>query len=313
MRKKLILFLFISSLFFLLGCVQDDDLVSGPFVGGSNGLEIGFVDDEPPDRVFDNNEEDFDIVIQIENVGEFDIPEGKVITTLGKIPLRDFNIENENSKLDTDLNGKSEFNGKVIDGDIGEIVYQNVRYKHDLLADFETGVRADVCYLYQTKATTKVCLKQKATERDLDDACQINNDNVDIFNSGAPVQISNVRTRSSGTNEVELTFQIENKGSGRVYPPDAFANSCMKDEKKEDRLMVKVITASGRHGVECNSLGGKASGEIKLSNGIRFVRCDISTRNALESATEEPVNIVVDYFYRNVIQKTLIVEDSEDN
>lgn len=313
--RKILFILLLGSLILVLGCTQQDGKVSGPFVGGTNGLEIGFVDSEPPERVFDNNEEDFDISIKVENVGEFDIPSGKIISTLSGIDPDSFSIPNPHMTLNTALNGKEEFNGNIIEGDVDEIVYTNAIYKHDLAADFETNVRADICYLYQTRATTSVCLKNEATDKDLDDPCQIDNENIVIHNSGAPLQISNVGTRSSGTNKVQLTFEIINEASGVVYTPDTFSNKCVVGDREEDmenRLKVTVITGSRRHAVECSILGGKSQGETELNENIRPVRCDISTNNAPENAIEEPVNIILDYFYRNAIQTSLIIENSEE-
>jgi len=108
-RFKIVLLVLIASVVFIAGCVQGDDLVTGPFVGGTNGLTIGFGQDAPPDRVFDNNEEDFDIIIEVENVGEFDIPEDKVIVTLSGIDVRDFGLSSPHRILDRPLEGKSEF------------------------------------------------------------------------------------------------------------------------------------------------------------------------------------------------------------
>lgn len=317
MRFKIVLLMLMASVIFIGGCVQDQDLVSGPFVGGTNGLSIGFGRDAPPDRVFDfdseNNEgEDFDIIIEVKNVGEFDIPENKIIVSLSGIDVRDFGLPSPNMVLNIGLEGKSEFRGSVISGDEDEIIFEEAEYKFDLDADWQTRIRADICYLYQTKATTKACLKRKATDRDVDDVCQINDQNVKIENSGGPVQIEDVGTRSSGSNEVLLSFVVRNKGSGLVHPPGTFTNKCVREDDEEDRLKLEVFSGSGRYSPKCSQLGDKNVGEIKLTNGQKIIRCRIKTINAPESTVEEPINIRANYFYRNAISKDLIVEDSED-
>ncbi len=311
MKKKLILLVLIISVIFIIGCAQEDELVSGPFIGGTNGLEIEFVNNEPPDKVFDNNEEDFDITIRVENVGEFDILSNKVISTLSGIDTLDFGIGSPNKVLNFGLEGKEEFNGKAVNGEEGDLIYSDAKYKFDLGADFETVVRADVCYEYKTAATTKACIRRKATERDTSDACSVNNENVQVENSGAPVQIEQVSTRTSGTNEVRLSFLVRNVASGIVYPPNTFSGSCGENDDKEDRLNLEVRIPSGRYKIICNQLGG-AFGEIKLIDNEKAITCRISTSSAPENPVEAPINIVASYFYRNAIQKTLIVEDSED-
>jgi len=310
-RFKIILLLVASV--FIVGCVQEDDLVTGPFVGGTNGLTIGFGDNAPPDKVFDNNDEDFDIIIELENVGEFDILENKIIATLSGIDVRDFGIASASKSLDRRLEGKSEFRNEVVQGDKDEIIFEEAKYKFDLDADWQTTVRADICYEYQTRATTKACLKRKATDRESDDVCQINNQDVKIDNSGAPVQIEEVSSRSSGSNEVLISFVVRNTASGLVHPPGTFTNKCVKEEDEEDRLKLEVFSGSGRYNPKCSQLGDRNTGDLKLTNSQKIVRCRINTINAPENTVEEPINIRASYFYRNAISTDLIVEDSEEN
>jgi len=313
-NKRILLGLFVSSMIFLMGCAQQDDLAKGPFIGGTDGLDFGFVAGEPPASVFDNNQEDFDITINVENVGEFNIPSNSVIATLGGIDSRDFGISSPNRILKTPLNGKTKSDkGEVFRGDQDELRYENAKYKPDLVADFSTQIRADVCYLYQTRATTKACLKKKASSREVTDFCQVNNDNIKVENSAAPVQIRGVAERSAGTNEVQLTFVVENVGSGKVYPKNTFSSECIRKEDKEDKLEIEVRTGSGRHGVKCSQLGNSNKGEIRLSTDKqKQIRCRISTSGAPENAVEEPINIIINYFYRDAISTPLTIEDSEN-
>ncbi len=312
MKKRIPIAFLLVLMILIFGCAKEAETPSGPFVGGENGLEMGFVSGEPPESVFDNNQEDFDITIKVENVGEFDILPNKVIATLSGIDAPSFSISNPNVILKTGLEGKSKIDTDVIKGDEDELRFENAKYKYDLVADFSTSVRTDVCYLYQTKATTKACLKKDATQRDVDDACQINNDNVKIDNSGAPVQVTSVKERSSASNSVQVSFMIENKGTGIVYPPETFSNTCVRKQDKEDRLKVEVKTGSNKP-VKCSQLNNAASGEVKLSENKRPIRCEISTSSISDNrAFEEPVNIVVSYFYKNAISTPLDVQNSEE-
>ena len=313
MNRKLLIAVLISSLVFLLGCTQDSNAPKGPFVGGTDGLEFGFVSGEPPESVFDNNEEDFDITITVENVGEFDIPANKIIATLGGIDTKDLGVSDPDRVLKNLLGKKTKSESEVFRGDQDELRYEGARYKPDLVADFSTSLRADVCYMYQTRATTKVCLKKQASKKDISDFCQVNNDNVDVFNSAAPVQIRDVTERSAGSNDVQLTFVVENVGSGKVYPDNTFTSECLRKDDKEDRLEVEVRTASGRHNVQCSQLGNKNRGEIRLSlDKQKQIRCRINTGSAPNNAVEEPVEIVVDYFYRDAISTPLAILDAEN-
>ena len=192
MNKKFLISTILISFVFIFGCAQDDGAPRGPFVGGTDGLKFGFVPGEPPESIFDDNQEDFDITINVENVGEFDIPANKVIATLSGVDARDFGISDPDRVLKNSLGKKTKSESEVFRGDQDELRYEGAKYKPDIVADFSTSVRADICYLYQTRATTKACLKKQASKRDISDFCQINNDNVEIFNSAAPVRSSPV-------------------------------------------------------------------------------------------------------------------------
>ena len=136
---------------------------------------------------------------------------------------------------------------------------------------------------------------------------------MEIFNSAAPVQIRDVTERSAGTNDVQLTFVIENKGSGRLYSDNTFTSECLRKGDKEDRFEIEVKTASGRYPVRCSQLGDKNKGEVRLSiDKQKQIRCRISTSNAPNNAIEEPVEIIVDYFYRDAISTPLTILDSEN-
>lgn len=314
MTKKLLLIILAVSTLFIFGCTRSEDtLVAGPFVGGTNGLTMRFIENEPPSSVFDDNEEDFDIAVLVENVGEYNIPARKIIATLSGVDYRDFGLGNANVLSDIDLNGKEKIEGETFLGDETELRYDGLKYKPDLYADWETKIRVDVCYEYETTSTTKVCLKKKVTDRTADDVCQINNQNVDVFNSGSPIQIKNVRERGAGNTEIQLTFTVQNVGAGLVYEPGTFSSECMRDRDKEDRLELEVVSGSRRHQIKCSQLGNSNQGEIKLtSDNQKQITCRIKTSSATETASEEPINIKARYFYRNAITKAITIEDSED-
>ncbi len=311
-KKRFLVVLMILTVAFIFGCTQQTtDIDSGPFVGGSDGLKITFAKDQPPTEVLDNKEEDFDVTLEIQNEGEFDIPSGKIIATLGGINAQDFGISPVTIKTKSDLNGKSKFKDKTVSGDKDELVWADASYKRDLAAEFRTKVFVDVCYLYGTLTTTKVCLKKKATERDEEDPCTLVNENVEAFNTGAPVQIEDVTQRISGNDEVQLSFTIVKKGAGKVYLPTTFTTKCVRDEDREDKVVVKV--EAGGHSVSCSKLSNNNKGEVNLIDNQRPIRCNIKTTRAPDRAIEEPVDIKIDYFYRNVVSTDLRVLNAEDN
>src|SRR5574341_2180909 len=152
--KKLLLIGLIALLIILSGCklIKKDATREplGAFISGKTGLQASFLKNAPPDQVYDNNQDEFDIGLLLKNEGEYDIPPNKVIASISGIRAEDFNIPNLNSILTVGVDGKTIRNTVEISGSEEEIVFENVKYKHDLKADFATEVIVHACYSYVT-------------------------------------------------------------------------------------------------------------------------------------------------------------------
>ncbi len=314
MRKELVFLVTILSLFLVIvGCTSDTGVTKpGAFVGGTSGLDLSFISEEPPDRILDDNQDLFYVTVALENKGEFDIPANKMISSLSGIDKDSFQISSMDVKLNRDLPGVSQSRSKVIMGGEDEIEFGSSKYKYDLNADFTTTLRADVCYLYQTDAVASVCLKKNAAaQRDKEDVCAINNANVDVEVSGAPLQITSVDQRPSGSDAVRLTFEITKKTStGEVYAPDTFVNNCRDKEEKKNIIEVEVSSAKASIPINCGTLGSSNKGNTKLADNSKTINCVIKTSGLQESAFKTPINIKIKYFYKDAISKTLVVEDA---
>ncbi|MCX6711913.1 MAG: hypothetical protein NT139_02665 [Candidatus Woesearchaeota archaeon] len=314
MKRGLISLITILSLFLVIvGCTSTTTTSKpGTFVGGTNGLDLSFISEEPPDRVLDDNQDLFYITVAIENKGEFDIPANKIIGSLSGIDKDSFQISSMDIKLNRDLPGVSKSRDKVIMGGEDELEFGQAKYKYDLNADFTATLRADVCYSYETKAVASICLKKNsAAQRDKEDVCPINNANVDLEVSGAPIQIASVDQRPSGSDAVRLTFDVVKKTTtGEVFAPDTFSNNCRAQEQKKNIVEVEVNSAKSSIPISCGTLGNSNKGNTKLADNKKTINCVIKTSGLQEIAFKTPINIEVRYFYKDAISKTLIVEDA---
>ncbi len=282
----------------------------GAYIGGTNGLDLSFADEEPPEEVLDNNQLPFYITLLVENMGEYTVPRGKVIATLSGINKDAFGIKSLNIKSQSDLFGISSIGTEIMEGALDEMQFNEAKWKSDLPADFTTQLRADVCYAYQTDSLTQFCLKKKPWQRRDEDVCLITNDNVGIGNSGAPLQVSNVKS-VAGPDSVVFTFVVENKGSGEVYEDKTFSDRCTVEYDKIDKVNVKIKSQSGKLSVKCGILDNKDYGVIRLVNSKKTVSCTINTSGLQEIAFEEPFEIILNYFYKQAIGKSLTVIDAQ--
>lgn len=307
--KYLIVFLIIGMFFAsgVAGCPKtgEEGTTEGVFAGGTNGLNIAFVENEPPAEVF--NKEPFYISLELTNEGEYAIPANKVIATLAGLNAEAFGLKSLSRTLNIGLEGKQKTGVGIIEGLTETLSFDELKHKYELSTDFTTNVFVDVCYQYQTKGASKLCLKQKTNEINKDDACSITNSNINIDNSGAPVQIKNLKQVPSGSNLVKLTFTIENVGKGEIYPPDAFTSLCKTELGSLGKLKVEVSTKSGIP-IKCGRLDNRDKGVIKLSGTSTTIVCDIDAYRVQSSAFEEPLDIKVTYFYKEGLGTKITVK-----
>ncbi len=315
MKRGVLIFLallLITSLVLFTGCENKTDKVRrlSNYIGGSDGLAIGFTKNAPPDSVLDERQEDFDLSLDLENKGEYTIMPGEILATLSGIDREAFNLPSLNAKNAFQLERKINDRGVVRDGGRNDLPFGLATYTEDLAADFTTDIVADICYKYRTVAVAATCLKRNTLQLKTTDACLIDNDKVEFENSGAPIQVTNVETRKAGRNSVKITFLIENKGSGEVYLPGTFTDSCFGHEKDEARAHVTMDSPSPRINFRCDLFNSASQGDVKLYDKKRQVSCIIDTGSLQETAYEALVNIQIDYIYRNAIFKEITIENT---
>ena len=312
MNKAIKLILIVLLVLFVAACKKSPISPSSKgFVGGDSGLDISFIKDEPPDIVLDNNQDEFDIAVRLVNAGEEDIDEGEIIATLNGIEKDAFSLSSLSAKNIDPLAGKKKLADRVIDGEEGEILFSNLKYKDKLSADFPVDLRADVCYEYGTRGVADLCLKKEASKRRTNDICEINRESIDVDNSGATVKVTNFAQRSKGSDKVQITFDIEKKGGGDVFETGSFTDKCFLDNDKINRVDVELHFSGTNIPISCSALDDGSKGTVKLLSGKKTIRCDIATGNLQDVAFRKPLTIKLDYVYKDSASKTFTIESSE--
>ncbi len=311
--KKRIIVILLGVLLIIAGCqgeTVEESATGKTFVGGDKGLEISFVKDSPPNVISDNNKEEFDVSLLLKNVGEDTIEQREIIGTLYGINRESFSLPSLSVRNLFTLEGKEKIREKVIQGDEEELTFDNLKYKEDLGENFPVELRVDVCYEYETNALSHLCLKRNPTERKSRDACDVTDENIDVENSGAPVKIRNLE-QFGRSDQIKFDFEVAKVGSGEIYEPGTFRNSCSFDEDKENKVEIE-ITSPARLNIKCSKLDDKNKGVVELIDGkSRTVTCSIDTRGLQEIAFKEIVKIKVRYVYKNSVSTSFVVEDSD--
>jgi hypothetical protein len=207
-------------LLFIAGCKGGGDTPGGapttPFLGGSQGLVMGFLEGSPPDEVTDGNRFPFNVIVKLKNLGEYDFDLKKEQV---KVSLAGFLPDDFKSDVPTDPNYF--VRGDLIDrhpeeypspkqrdseGNIIEAIETIVtfptenkyfRYKEEVAGNTNFVFMATVCYKYQTKAVSEICILKDMIDV-ADDAICDPSESKAVFSSGSPIGVTSFRQNVVG-------------------------------------------------------------------------------------------------------------------
>jgi len=203
------------------------------FEGGTQALLFRFVEGTPPTFVYDNNAMPFDILLSVENAGEFDTD--SIYFTISGISPNDFpgtylGAEGKTrgwittgvgKELGTEvLAGKTKLEKTVLPGDnvfltIGSGIY----YNKPLLGGGEMPytIMIDACYPYATVATSSVCYQRNYNDGD-DTACNPRTGG-QMSVSSAPLQITSFTQTPVGPTNLRIQYKFELRGNVKIWAP----------------------------------------------------------------------------------------------
>ncbi len=282
-----------------------------PFIGGTEGLRISFLENAPPRETLDNPKainakgtpetdrakwelSKFDIAMRVENVGEQKILADTLTVTIGGIYAGDFNVGADKtitkttsltSSLAKELEGvRKDPEGERLPGGVDEIIFADLAYVKSLEGNNEFPIQADACYPYRTRAVADFCMRKDLTKA-TSGVCQIKGSKP-VFSSGGPIQVTSFEEAVGGTEKVILKFKIKATGAGTFYKP----GDCKKGNFQEENF-VRVTVASGVSGLKCSGWDSSTK-DVRLTNGEASVTCIQSgvTVDALQK-----MNIYLDY------------------
>jgi hypothetical protein len=280
--------------------------LESPFVGGTQGVALGFQDFRK--EVFDGGNDPFDIIVKLENKGEALVPAQNVRVKLSGINPAEFSKTEDGMVLNSPedvIEMRKDPQGNVLPGP--QVFVEFTGFNHKSLiagATAQFTVRADVCYLYRTQAVSKLCVRENLLTPRAGGICELN-ENKPLHNSGAPVQIADFKQSTRAKDKIGFTFEVRNSGSGDVFERNSVCD--LSQRKFENRVYVIVNTGLG--GLQCTGLestSNGAEGFVTLYGGAKIVSCaqTITTR----SDFEQVVSVEAVYDYAQSIQDTLLVK-----
>ena len=270
-----------------------------PFIGGTAGISINFEKDSPPPEVTDDGTFGFNSIIRLKNEGEFSVPKDKVKVNLIGFDPADFSVPSfdqiRDQKPDDDLNKKErDAEGNIVEGTT--TYAQFPKDKSDFVPKKFPGntpftFRAEVCYNYQTQATTKLCILRDMINIRDNSICRptgVGTSSRPIYSSSAPVQITNFRQSVVGKDKISFSFDIVLSGNADIFrdkftgvtPSSGFDQACPKDPKtrreRENNVYVTLTEIPSDPiftDVKCGGLDGGFAGVVRLINQRRTITC----------------------------------------
>ena len=308
-------------LLFIAGCEGDDGgtttggVPRDPFLGGTDGLEIEFEEGAPPDEVTDAGEYPFQAVVILKNVGEYGIKEKNAKVNLIGFSPTDF--DSEFSKLKVVVADALTARQRDSEGNIIEPVEVFVtfpttgefNFKNPIAGNTPFIFRADVCYKYQTKVVSEICILKNVG----DDAICDPSESKKVFSSGSPLQITSFQQIAGGTGKVRFSFDIVHSGSGDIFD-GANPALCQKANRVAKEIVdVTVDTGIGVTGslvcigLDEWQLAGVDRGSVKLIDGRRTITCTQNV-SSIQNDLKKVVDITLDFNYLDNVDQEVLVK-----
>lgn len=320
-------------LFLISACGGGVDIIGGvpttPFLGGSQGLEIDFLAGSPPKEVTDTGFP-FKAIVTLKNIGEFDLTATQVEVDLIGFLSTDFGVAQTDAqtKLE-DRNPDEELTSRKRDseGNIIEPIESFVEFPGSGTDNFDFGssivgntifiFRADVCYTYQTKVVSEICVLENMVDV-ADDAICDPSESKSVFSSGSPIGVTSFRQNVAGTDRIQFSFDLAHSGSGNVFEPSTPVD-CPKDitqrRTKEDQVKVTVDTGLTPGTLNCVGLSdiivspttATQEGVVRLINGKRTITCT-QTLDDPRTDFKRNVDITIDFNYFDSTDQEVLVK-----
>lgn len=332
-KKKLLLKLVFLLLVFVVGCRGGGQITNVNIYKGTDGLTMEFLENTPPDEVFENAI--VPLGISIRNEGAYDIIDGFGLITfsveedymkLNKESLRTFgeriNWEGDKPQI------KFSLNGKTLERAEGEHEIITLRINSEELEELsqihESSILATACYGYRTELVANVCIDTDIYNiRGIVKSCKVKDQS--YSSQGAPIVVANINTEmipmeSGDPKKVMLRPQfliyIQNRGNGLVIEktPGTIRDACSEkslDYSKWNTVSINVYLGGDKIQVDCDVTedGEGKTGIIKLRDNMGVARCILEEGiDEIKGTYVSPLRVVLDYGYTNTISKKIVIK-----
>ncbi len=319
MNKKIILTTGILLLLAIAGCkdgssifgsgkkTQKNLITDVDIRKGATGLEMNFIPNAPPERVFEEGV--FPVSLNIKNSGAADIEDGILVFGMENAFVE---LEKEEYKkgVPISIKGKSVYNPQG-DQDFKQLNAKTKKIGPQSETHTST-IFATACYPYKTIFGTSACIDTDIIgERKGQKVCAIK-DLTFSEGQGAPVKVTKVETRMLPRNDGKITpsfiIYFENSGNGEVIDSDKVKEVCGSSALNyKDFNTLKASASLSGTPLKC---GEDGKGIVRLKDKKDMIRCTSEGEgiDASINAYTTPLKVEFNYGYTFTISKNIIIE-----
>ena len=327
--KKIALIALVAMALMLTACGEQTPTgpTFQPFIGGTQAIEMEMVPGMPPTDVgaiLDNGNSPFAIQLRLNNIGEYDIDTDngdELFLELTGISATHFGITQADLTqiLDAPLPGARKIiGGNVQPGQSTVLTFEGLTYEADAMGDTPITYNMNLCYDYETRSTTQICMVGDVTgalvNEKQQEICKVNEQKIP-HNSAGPVQVIEVSEIPQGGSKVTVIIKVGHVGTGDIFKAGS-SNGCAYNIQNADRNKVALriyLPDQSQADLQCagfTSNGHEAIGEVTLFEGTpRTITCNIESTGSINTYYQDLLGVDMRYRYGEILQNTIIITD----
>ncbi len=324
MMRNILLVSFLVALVVLAACDGNKNKgrsakdVQDVFLGGTQGLAISFEENRPPKSIITGTSgEVFTVGVQLLNKGEVEVPADKVKVRLAGLNPVTVGVANPVISPDGDIQAREKVSDEVIEPALVYARYNGLKYTTEVSSS--TDIIADVCYPYETKVRSRLCVLEDPRGPGAEDKVCNFAEAVPTANSGAPLQVTDVKEMPR-VDKIRFLFtiaKVDGSDTSSVYKqgtncfPDALADK-QKLRDVQDWVLVEVNAADKLRGLSCAGFQEKVSdtsGYVLLGSDGKSssLYCEFSVADATTDFAEF-IDLALKYQYKESVKMTVTLE-----
>ena len=275
----------------------------------NEGIDVKLLENSLADSYYEGDP--FNIELQIDNIGDYEVPSNSFYLTLTGFNPTSFGKNTEDLKL-----SNSEILEKIFDTNNQSIVsgtefmsYGDLCHINDLFDPYALNMKFYSCYPYQTEIKSTVCFGEHRS--DLNEICTVNEEK-EFINSRAPVQATSLSEVYVGNDEYRFMIDFKNLGSGEVIDSDSVSSCTGLSSNSLSAMSIVSITLDGEELINDERLEMELPSDkdkVRITNNEASVYFKIKDLESTDYVSD--LQVVLNYGYKKSFEESTIIYDVE--